>query len=371
MSSTYVDLVEERQAALKAILEIGQMPAGMELFPASDDSAWDLIKDVIDASDYYVLIIGGRYGSLDETGLGYTEKEYDYAVSTGKPVIALLHQSPESLERARTDTEPDAWKRLQEFRAKVEKRHTRVSWTSPDDLKSKVIVGLTTAMKRTPRVGWLRADELPTEATIADVLRLRNRVSELESIIERARITPPAGTADLEQGDDVHAVKVGYRAFDDPTFDHYGSNAYTVTVKPTWDEIFGAIAPTLINEASDAELRKVLKSFLAERCRDAVADDPKVKGRRLGGFVIAGSDEDTCVVQLRALGLIRESIKPRGVRDTATYWGLSPYGDHLMTQLRAVHRPNTEEPAVPATASEAQRTSRTTRPRRQEPTEGA
>lgn len=70
ISSTFRDLIDERQAVLKSILELDHMPAGMELFPATYDTAWDLIKDVIDASDYYVLIIGGRYGSLDGEGIG-------------------------------------------------------------------------------------------------------------------------------------------------------------------------------------------------------------------------------------------------------------------------------------------------------------
>ena len=87
ISSTFRDLLRERQAVLKAVLEFDHMPAGMELFPASDDAAWQLITDVIDASDYYVVIIGGRYGSLDDAGIGYTEKEYDYAVSLKKPVM--------------------------------------------------------------------------------------------------------------------------------------------------------------------------------------------------------------------------------------------------------------------------------------------
>jgi hypothetical protein len=91
ISSTFRDLQKEREAVLKAVLELNHMPAGMELFPASDDSAWQLIKDVIDSSDYYVLIIAGRYGSMDEVGIGYTEKEYQYAVSVNKPVIPLLH----------------------------------------------------------------------------------------------------------------------------------------------------------------------------------------------------------------------------------------------------------------------------------------
>src|SRR5688572_750696 len=126
ISSTFHDLVDERQAALKAILELDHMPAGMELFPAVDDTAWQLIKDVIDASDYYVLIIGGRYGSMDEAGIGYTEKEYDYAVSTKKPVVALLHENPDNLPRDKTETDKAAWEKLKAFRSKVEKRHTRV-----------------------------------------------------------------------------------------------------------------------------------------------------------------------------------------------------------------------------------------------------
>ena len=109
ISSTFSDLEDERQSVLKAVLELGHMPAGMELFPASDATAWQLIKAVIDDSDYYVLIIGGRYGSLDETGIGYTEKEYNYAVESNKPVIPFLHKNPDNLPRGRTETDETNW----------------------------------------------------------------------------------------------------------------------------------------------------------------------------------------------------------------------------------------------------------------------
>ena len=71
VSSTYEDLREERQQTTQAILEAGSFPAGMELFPASDDSQWELIKRVIEESDYYVAIVAGRYGSIGPTGLSY------------------------------------------------------------------------------------------------------------------------------------------------------------------------------------------------------------------------------------------------------------------------------------------------------------
>jgi hypothetical protein len=54
----------------------------------------------------------GRYISPDEAELGYTEKDYDYAVATRKPLVPLLHKNPDSLAREETETESGAWERL-------------------------------------------------------------------------------------------------------------------------------------------------------------------------------------------------------------------------------------------------------------------
>lgn len=64
VSSTYIDLVEERQEVMQALLELDCIPIGMELFPAADEEQWSLIKRLIDDCDYYILIVGGRYGSV-------------------------------------------------------------------------------------------------------------------------------------------------------------------------------------------------------------------------------------------------------------------------------------------------------------------
>lgn len=77
MSSTYLDLIAERRAVIQALLELDCFPAGMEVFTASDEDQWTLIRDVIDSSDYYVVVVGGRYGSISVEGISYTEMEYD------------------------------------------------------------------------------------------------------------------------------------------------------------------------------------------------------------------------------------------------------------------------------------------------------
>lgn len=175
------------------------MPAGMELFPATDDGAWRLIQDVIDASDYYLLIMGGRYGSLDELGIGFTEKEYDYAVLKEKPVISLLHLNPDMLPREKTEIQEAAWAKLESFRKKVSNRHTCQFWTTVDDLKAHAVLSLTATVKRNPGVGWVRADKIPTGATLTDILNLREQVADLESQLEGTRTEAPQGTEDLMQ----------------------------------------------------------------------------------------------------------------------------------------------------------------------------
>lgn len=345
ISSTFRDLQDERQAVLRAVLELDHMPAGMELFPAGDDEAWQLIKDVIDGSDYYVLIIGGRYGSLDGAGIGFTEKEYDYAIAARKPVIPLLHRNPDNLPRERTETDPTAWRRLKDFRAKVEAKHTCVYWEQADDLKARVIVGLTSATKRHPGVGWVRADSVPSEATLADVLALRNRVAELEAQAAADRTGPPPGTEDLEQGEDEFEVKVAFDARAPETFQ---VTAYTGTALISWQDIFASIAPTLINEATDSDLRSAFRRCFKDRSLSVFSRERKLKGLELRNFQFRDADIDTCIVQLRALGLIRESQRARSVRDTETYWCLTSYGDYQMTRLRALRR----EPEPPGGKSD-------------------
>lgn len=90
LSSTYLDLIEERETAVEAIVKMGHIPAGMELFKAGK-SQWQTITKWIDESDIYVLILGGRYGTLNEIeGKSYTQLEYEYALLQGKPVFALV-----------------------------------------------------------------------------------------------------------------------------------------------------------------------------------------------------------------------------------------------------------------------------------------
>lgn len=124
ISSTFIDMKEERQAAVEAILKSGNIPAGMELFTSGNESQLQTIMRWIDESDIYVLLLGGRYGSLENSsGLSYTEVEYDYSVSQKKPYFSIVI-TEEALDlklkkMGKDAIESEEQKKLQEFRKKV------------------------------------------------------------------------------------------------------------------------------------------------------------------------------------------------------------------------------------------------------------
>jgi len=94
ISSTYKDLIEARSKVRDAILSMMHFPVGMEMFNAADEEQWEIIQETIDSSDYYVLILGQRYGSVIESGsdagISYTEKEFRYAREKKIPILVFI-----------------------------------------------------------------------------------------------------------------------------------------------------------------------------------------------------------------------------------------------------------------------------------------
>jgi len=87
ISSTFTDLIEERNAIIGSLLNAKYIPSSMELFSASNDEQFEYIKKIIDTCDYYVLIVGACYGTINSTtNVSFTEQEYDYAVSKNIPI---------------------------------------------------------------------------------------------------------------------------------------------------------------------------------------------------------------------------------------------------------------------------------------------
>lgn len=151
ISSTYKDLMEERQIAINAIMKMGHIPAGMELFTATGEEQFESIKPIIDESDYYMLILGGKYGSvIEKEKVSYTEKEFDYALSTGKRMIALVYDDPDNLVSSKRETKSGMINRFKKFREKVISGRMVYMWNNLVDLSLGINSSISKAEKDFP-----------------------------------------------------------------------------------------------------------------------------------------------------------------------------------------------------------------------------
>ena len=158
ISSTYVDLIEARAAATQCLLDNDCIPVGMEQFPASEMSQMEYIKKMLDNCDYYILILGGKYGSLDTDGIGFTEKEYDYAVAQKIPIMSFVYDMPEDLPNKFCETTDDLREKFKRFREKVCNGRLVKFHSDNGTLKANIVTSIHHCIKDFPAIGWVRGD---------------------------------------------------------------------------------------------------------------------------------------------------------------------------------------------------------------------
>lgn len=194
VSSTYTDLIEERQAAVEAILDAGHIPAGMELFKAGKSQMTTICK-WIDDSDVYMLILGGRYGSIEEeSGLSYTELEYRYARSKDMPVVTIILDDSYLFTKAASQGkdaifEKDNIDKYESFKQFVQTNIVRFA-KNIDKIGSIIPSHLSYLLSDTSYhlIGWIRNTQ-PDEETSSPT---KKNFSELINILKKQKFIFPA-----------------------------------------------------------------------------------------------------------------------------------------------------------------------------------
>jgi len=187
VSSTFIDLKEERQSTVEAILNAGHIPAGMELFTAGDESQWNIIKRWIEESDVYMLILGGRYGSIEDISKkSYTHLEYEYAIELGKPFFAIVISDKALDEKVNKEgkkvLELDNQRGLKDFK-KVVTSNMCAFWDDLKDIKLNVNDSIRDIEYRyaDSLKGWVKADDTHLGASLEELARLSKENNELKS----------------------------------------------------------------------------------------------------------------------------------------------------------------------------------------------
>ncbi|WP_374660426.1 DUF4062 domain-containing protein [Phenylobacterium sp.] len=261
VSSTFLDLVDERQAAMRAILDCEQIPAGMEAFHAADIEQFEYIKRVIDECDYYVLIIGARYGSVDDNGVSYTEKEYDYAVENGKLVLAFIHKNPENIAIGKADRDLALIEKLSAFKQKVASGRMVNSWGTQDELRANVAIALLQGIKRFPAVGWIRGDAAAGQDILLQMNQIRDENDKLRAALAAASAKSEIVIDDLAGLDDNQAV--GFTWWNIDGAEGKGSSQIK------WGTIFQVVAPEFLVHAPSKAIDGAMSQYIKTNVRDA------------------------------------------------------------------------------------------------------
>jgi hypothetical protein len=245
---------------------MGHIPVGMEMFNAADEEQWAVITRTIDQCDYYIVIVAHRYGSTTPEGISFTEKEYDYAVAQGVPVLGFMINDSARWPGDLVDKNEVTAEALQHFKSKMKQKMVRF-WSEKSELQAHFAISLGTSITINPRRGWIRAPE-SSDVDVAQALsKLAEENARLRKEIEILRLEP--------SNDDLHDFTEYLRTLLISTISKEGAVSYHLTGVTAFQEIAQAaggrpvglekIARTMDANRDGSEVdRKDLESLLKE-----------------------------------------------------------------------------------------------------------
>ena len=177
VSSTFLDLREERQRLVGVLLGQRCVPLGMEFFPSTGRTQWPLIKESIRAADFCIFVVAGRYGTMsDGHEISWCHREFREAVATEKPVIGILHQNPAALPPDKQEASADGLEKLWQFRREVEAHTVCRYFLDLADLVDSVTSSIA-ALRDEGRIeGWVPAGRNPVVLQESDFDRIYESV---------------------------------------------------------------------------------------------------------------------------------------------------------------------------------------------------
>lgn len=341
ISSTFTDLIDERQAAVEAILQAGHIPAGMELFAASNKSQLEIIKEWIDESDIYMLILGGRYGSIEtDSGLSYTELEYNYACETDKPLFSLvLHddfiEKKVQKHGSTNIREPNEPQKLKKFSTNVLSKLCKIC-SDNKDIQLGVFQSITSLEKEYKLTGWLPANQkFNPEIYLKQISDLTRELEKLRKSSNGLIHKSNTDITRLSQGEDNWIFTISFLAESNKGWTFNSRHEKEVSL--SWNQIFSIISPVMAFEALEYTIHKALEESLPRiLINDIHKFCEETNSKQLTAFTISNYYFETILIQLQILNLIKKSEKKRSVGDQGKYWSLTEYGENLMLELRSI-----------------------------------
>lgn len=141
ISSTSHDLPQHREVEMKACIDAGVFPIGMESLPARDATGLQVSLEMVDKADLYIGIYAWRCGWVPKgKDKSVTELEFDRVLerqSAGNfdELLIFIAHDDHPFTKKDIETEGDAQKKIEAFKKRACEGHGRKSFTSVEELR--------------------------------------------------------------------------------------------------------------------------------------------------------------------------------------------------------------------------------------------
>lgn len=323
ISTTEADMHAERVVLSQTLVSQGFFSWGLEQrTPLTTAFA----RRQIDDCDYFILMLGSRYGELPASGVSYMHLEYIYAVTKQKPILVLMYEAPESRADEFQDRHPEGKVKFLDFRRQLQRERDMVmTFRDLRDLEIAIRHTMPQFLNRYPAQGWIRPNHQQLQQLQDENEQLRQKVIQLEQQQPRAA-SAPQRVVDLPQVQGHEEIAFDYKvhAYQDGNFRELRPQR-----QMTWNDLLMVIGPGFSPAMPEDSFAKILNDYLNST---ALADVRDVMPR---AHAVA-----RCQVNIRALHMIKAQFKnnawivPVGRDDRQrVLWELSAAGERQLSRL--------------------------------------
>ncbi|MEC7118786.1 MAG: DUF4062 domain-containing protein [Pseudomonadota bacterium] len=330
ISTTEADMHAERVVLSQTLVSQGFFSWGLEQrTPLTTAFA----RRQIDDCDYFVLMLGSRYGELSASGVSYMHLEYIYAVTKQKPILVLMYEAPENRSEQYQDSSQEGRIKFLDFRRQLQRERDMVmTFRDTRDLEMALRHTMPQLLNRYPAQGWVRPNQQQVQQLQEENEQLRQKLIQLESNPVRRPQDHRIPELPQVQGDEEFVFDYKVHAYQDGNFRELRPQRHM-----TWNDLLVVIGPGFSPAMPEDSFARIINEYLNQT---ALADVREVMPR---AHAVARSQ-----VNIRALHMIKTQFKnnawivPIGRDDRhRILWELSTNGERHLARLMVKQQLNT------------------------------
>ena len=338
ISTTEIDMHAERVVLSQTLVSQGFFSWGLE---SRTPLTTAFARRQIDDCDYFILMLGSRYGELSASGVSYMHLEYIYAVTKQKPILVLMYEAPESRGDQFQDQHPEGKLKFLDFRRQLQRERDMVmTFRDLRDLEVAIRHTMPQFLTRYPAQGWVRPNHQQVQQLQDENEQLRQKLTQLEqrqsTLINPNKINPTGNPTPLQRPADLPQVQ-GHEeiAFDYKVHAYQDGNFRELRPQRqmSWNDLLMVIGPGFAPAMPEDSFAKILNDYLNST---ALSDVRDVMPR---AHAVA-----RCQINIRALHMIKTQFKnntwivPIGRDDRQrVLWELSAVGERQLSRLMQQH----------------------------------